>query len=254
MASGPKEAGKSGAKAPGHPAHGAPGHKKGAAQAAPKAAAFALSDGREAPHPLPRLKKVYADSVIPAMIQDFGFSNPFEVPRLVKIVINVGVTEAKENIQALDSSKEELALITGQMPQVRRAKKSISNFKLREGMPIGLRVTLRGDRMYEFLDRFISTAVPRLRDFRGFDPGAFDGRGNYNIGLREQMIFPEINSEKIWRQRGMNITIVSAAGRDDVARRLLELLGLPFRKPAAKQSRGTSPARAAAQAPAGAAA
>jgi large subunit ribosomal protein L5 len=154
---------------------------------------------------------------------------------MVKVVINIGVSEAKENIQALDLAKEDLMLISGQAPQVRRAKKSISNFKLREGMPIGVRVTLRGTRMYEFFDRFVSLSVPRIRDFQGFDPRFFDGRGNLNIGLKEHHIFPEVNMEKSPKARGMNITFVTTAGDDKKGRDLLEYLGMPFKKPEAKK-------------------
>ena len=190
---------------------------------------LAVSDGREVAHPVPRLKSRYAQEVVPAFMTRHGFKNGFQVPRLVKIVVNVGVSDARDNIQVLDGIREELALITGQLPQIRRAKKSISNFKLREGMPIGLRVTLRGDRMYEFLDRLISTAIPRLRDFRGLEPGGFDGTGNFNLGLREQMIFPEINVEKSLKQHGLNITFVTTAGSDGVSLDLLRAMGMPFK-------------------------
>jgi large subunit ribosomal protein L5 len=181
-------------------------------------------------HPVPRLKQAYKERVIPAMMERFGWTNPHQVPRLQKIVLNVGVSEAKENIQAIDHAREDLAVITGQMPQVRRAKKAISNFKLREGQPIGVRVTLRGDRMWEFLDRLINAALPRVRDFQGLPTKAFDGRGNYNLGLKEQLIFPEIDSEKVQKIRGMNITFATTAGQDDPGRELLGLLGMPFRK------------------------
>jgi large subunit ribosomal protein L5 len=186
----------------------------------------------------PRLKDHYRNIVIPGMIERFGLKNPFEVPRILKLIVNMGVNEAKEDIKALDIATVELAAICGQKPQVRRAKKSISNFKLREGMPIGLKVTLRGARMYEFLDRLINTSVPRIRDFRGLDPRAFDGRGNYNMGLDEQHIFPEVNLEKSPKVRGLNITFVTNAGSDERARELLTLFGVPFksneREPAKK--------------------
>jgi large subunit ribosomal protein L5 len=182
------------------------------------------------------------------MIERFGLKNPFEVPRIVKLVINMGVNEAKEDIKALDVATAELAAISGQKPQVRRAKKSISNFKLREGMPIGLKVTLRGVRMYEFLDRLINASVPRIRDFRGLDPRAFDGRGNYNMGLNEQHIFPEVNMDKSPKVRGFNVTFVTNAGSDERARELLTLFGVPF-KAADKEPVKKSPA-----APAGSAA
>ena len=178
----------------------------------------------------PRLKSLYRDRVVPEMMVRFRLTNVFQVPRLEKIVLNIGVSEAKENIQALDMAREELASITGQAPQIRRAKKSISNFKLRQGMPIGLKVTLRGDRMYEFMDRMVSLAAPRIRDFRGFSLKGFDGRGAYNVGLKEQHIFPEIDLEKSTKLRGMNITFVTTAGKPEEARALLELLGLPLRK------------------------
>ena len=177
----------------------------------------------------PRLKAAYQARVVPEMVKRFGLKNPMQVPRLVKVVVNMGVNDAKEDIKSMDVASAELAAITGQKPQVRRAKKSISNFKLRQGMPIGLRVTLWGTRMFEFLDRFISTAIPRVRDFRGLDPRAFDGRGNYNLGLTEQHIFPEVNLDKSPKLRGFNVTIVTTAGEDAQARELLSLFGMPFK-------------------------
>lgn len=179
--------------------------------------------------PGPRLRDRYQKIVIPEMMKRFGLKNPFQVPRLVKIIVNMGVNEAKEDIKALDQATAELSAVVGQRPQVRRAKKSISNFKLRAGMPIGLRVTLRGVRMYEFLDRLINASVPRIRDFRGLDPRAFDGRGNYNLGLTEQHIFPEVNLDKSPKVRGLNITFVTSAGTDERARNLLALFGVPFK-------------------------
>ncbi len=179
----------------------------------------------------PRLRTAYDSTVAPALVKQLGLPSTMAAPRLTKIVINMGVTEAKENAQAIDQAKEDLALIAGQAPQVRKAKKSISNFKLREGMPIGVRVTLRGARMYEFFDRFVSLAVPRIRDFQGFDPRIFDGRGNLNIGLKEHHIFPEISMEKSPKARGMNITFVTTAGEDSRGKALLENMGMPFRKP-----------------------
>ena len=183
----------------------------------------------------PRMKAAYHSSVIPEMVKRFNLENPMQVPRLVKVVVNMGVNDAKEDIKSIDSASAELAAITGQKPQVRRAKKSISNFKLRQGMPIGVRVTLRGTRMYEFLDRFINTAIPRIRDFRGLDPRAFDGRGNYNLGLTEQHIFPEVDLEKSPKLRGFNVTIVTDAGEDAKARELLTLFGMPFKQPDAEK-------------------
>lgn len=182
-----------------------------------------------------RAAEAYRTAVQPALMKDFSLSSPMACPKMTKIVINIGVSEAKENIQALDLAKDDLTVISGQNPQVRRAKKSISNFKLREGMPIGVRVTLRGARMYEFFDRFVSLSVPRIRDFQGFDPRFFDGRGNLNVGLKEHHIFPEINMEKSPKARGMNITFVTTAGDDKKGKALLEYLGMPFKKPEAKK-------------------
>ncbi|MBU2575190.1 MAG: 50S ribosomal protein L5 [Elusimicrobia bacterium] len=182
----------------------------------------------------PRLKTAYLQKIVPAIMKDLSLGSPMAVPRMTKIVINIGVGEAKENIQALDLAKEDLTQIAGQAPQIRRAKKSISNFKLRQGMPIAVRVTLRGAMMYEFFDRFVSLSVPRIRDFQGLDPKLFDGRGNLNIGLKEHHIFPEINVEKSPKARGMNITFVTTAGSDDKAKALLEYLGMPFKKAANK--------------------
>jgi len=180
---------------------------------------------------VPRLREHYERVVVPQMIQQFGFKNPFQVPRLVKVVVNMGVNDAKDDIKSMDQATTELAAITGQKPQMRRAKKSISNFKLRAGMPIALRVTLRAARMYEFLDRFINAAVPRIRDFRGLSVQAFDGRGNLNLGLNEQHIFPEVDLEKSPKVRGLNITIVTNAANDEKAREMLAYLGMPFKAP-----------------------
>ncbi|OGR42757.1 MAG: 50S ribosomal protein L5 [Elusimicrobia bacterium GWA2_61_42] len=183
-----------------------------------------------------RMTDLYLKTVRPALMKDFNLSSPMAAPKMTKIVINIGVSEAKENIQALDLAKEDLTMISGQAPQVRRAKKSISNFKLREGMPIGVRVTLRGTRMYEFFDRFVSLSVPRIRDFQGVDPKFFDGRGNLNIGLKEHHIFPEVNMEKSPKARGMNITFVTTAGDNVKGQALLQYLGMPFKKPEVKKA------------------
>ncbi len=194
--------------------------------------------GAVAPMPkgyLPRMRELYANTVRPALMKDFNLSSPMAAPKITKIVINIGVSEAKENIQALDLAKEDLTMITGQAPQLRRAKKSISNFKLREGMPIAVRVTLRGIRMYEFFDRFVSVSVPRIRDFQGVDPKYFDGRGNLNMGLKEHHIFPEVNMEKSPKARGMNITFVTTAGDDAKGQALLQYMGMPFKKPEVKK-------------------
>ena len=179
----------------------------------------------------PRMKTAYKERVVPEMMKKFSWANALQVPRLKKIVVNIGVSEARENAKVMDMATEELAALTGQRPEVRRAKKSISNFKLREGMPIGLRVTLRGDRMWEFYDRLVSVAMPRIRDFQGIDSRrGFDGRGNFNLGLTEQYVFPEVNMDKSDKVRGMNITIVTNAAQDGSARELLTLLGMPFKR------------------------
>jgi large subunit ribosomal protein L5 len=177
-----------------------------------------------------RLKERYRKEVAPAIAKEFGIKNPMAVPRVEKIVLNMGMGEAIANAKILDTATDELRAITGQKPVVTKAKKSIASFKLRQGMPIGVVVTLRGDRMYEFLDRLVSIALPRVRDFRGVSPKAFDGRGNYTIGVREQLIFPEIDFNKVDKQRGMNISIVTTARDDEQARALLKGLGMPFRQ------------------------
>jgi len=181
------------------------------------------------PAPRPRLLDYYEQRVRPKLAQQFGFGNAHEIPKLVKIVLNVGMGDAPKNPKALEAAVAELGAITGQRPVVTRAKKAIANFNLREGQAIGCAVTLRGARMYEFLDRFISIAVPRMRDFRGLPTKSFDGRGNYTVGLKEQMIFPEIDYDKVERIHGMDITMVTSAGRDDTALALLRELGMPFR-------------------------
>lgn len=177
----------------------------------------------------PRLETHYEEHVRARLHEIFGFENPMQVPRLEKIVINAGVGDAKDDPKLLESVVGELALVAGQKPIVTRARRSISNFDLREGMPIGAMVTLRGSRMYEFMDRFVSTAVPRIRDFRGFSSRSFDGRGNYTVGVKEQMIFPEIDYDDVIRVHGMNITFVTTTDRDDEALVLLRELGFPFR-------------------------
>jgi len=176
-----------------------------------------------------RLKERYQKDVAPAIAREFGIENPMAVPRLDKIVLNMGMGEAIANAKVLDVAAEELRAIAGQKPVITRAKKSIASFKLRQGMPIGVMVTLRGEQMYEFFDRLVSIALPRVRDFRGVSPKAFDGRGNYTIGIREQLIFPEIDFNKVDKLRGMNISIVTTARDDDQARSLLKALGMPFR-------------------------
>jgi len=176
-----------------------------------------------------RLKERYEKEVIPALQKEYSYKNVMAIPKLEKIVINMGVGEAIQNAKLLDSAAEELALIVGQKPVVTRAKKSIASFKLRKGMPIGCSVTLRSERMYEFFDRLVNVALPRVRDFRGLSSKSFDGRGNYTIGLRDQLIFPEIDYAKVSKIKGMNVSMVTTAKTDDEARSLLRLLGLPFR-------------------------
>jgi len=180
---------------------------------------------------VPRLLVHYRDRVVPALLARFGEKNAMAVPRLSKIVLNVGLGEALANPKALDATAADLSAITGRRPAVRRAKKSISNFKLRAGVPIGLTVTLRGDVMYEFFDRLVNVAVPRIRDFRGLKPDGFDGRGNYTLGLKEQIIFPEIDYDKIEKIRGMNVTMVTSASSDEKGFHLLKELGMPFAAP-----------------------
>jgi large subunit ribosomal protein L5 len=178
---------------------------------------------------VPRLKEFYEREVVPALTTEFQYRNRFQVPLLKKIVVNIGLGEAIQNVKVLDTATEELAEITGQKPVITKARKSISNFKLRSGMSIGCMVTLRGARMFEFLDRLVNVALPRLRDFKGVSPKAFDGRGNYTLGIREQIIFPEIDYDKVEKMRGLNITIVTSARTDEEARALLKLMGMPFR-------------------------
>ena len=177
-----------------------------------------------------RLKETYKSEVAPALMKKFGYKSVMQIPKLDKIVINVGCGEARENSKVVDAIISDLSQITGQRPVVCRAKKSVANFKLREGMPIGVKVTLRGERMYEFLDRFFNLALPRVRDFRGINANSFDGRGNYNMGLKEQLIFPEIDYDKIDKVRGMDICFVTTATTDEEARELLKLMGAPFSK------------------------
>ena len=175
-----------------------------------------------------RLKDLYKDEIADAMQKKFGYKNVMEIPKLDKIVINMGVGEAKENAKALESAVKDLETITGQKAVLTKAKSSIANFKIREGMAIGCKTTLRGDKMYEFLDRLVNLALPRVRDFRGVDPNSFDGRGNYALGIKEQLIFPEIEYDKVDKVRGMDIIIVTTAETDEEARELLRLFGMPF--------------------------
>jgi large subunit ribosomal protein L5 len=209
-------------KAPGKPQQ--PRRAKAAPDTGPKTQAKGTGDVPA------RLKEHFARTVVPALMKDRGYTNVWQVPRLHKIVINMGVGEGRENAKVMDFATADLQLIAGQKPVVTRAKKSIANFKLREGVPIGAKVTLRSARMYEFLDRLISIALPRVRDFKGVPPKGFDGRGNYALGLREQLIFPEIVYDKIDKVRGMDIIIVTTAPTDEEARALLAGLGMPFRE------------------------
>jgi large subunit ribosomal protein L5 len=176
-----------------------------------------------------RLKERYTKEVVPALRKQFGYTNPMAVPKVAKVVINMGLGEATQNAKLVDAGADELARITGQKPVTTRAKKSIAQFKVRQGMPIGSMVTLRGERMYEFLDRLISIALPRVRDFKGVSPKGFDGRGNYTLGLKDQLIFPEIDYLKVDKARGMNISVVTTARTDEEARTMLRLMGMPFR-------------------------
>ena len=229
----PKKAdGKAGAKAGGAAAGkaGPAARPKGAGKAAP--AGEPQAPGKRASvsgSTPPRMRERFRSAVVPAMMKERGYSNPFQVPRLEKVVINMGVGEGKENAKVLDFATADLQAIAGQKPVITRAKKSIANFKLRENVPIGCKVTLRGPRMYEFLDRLVNVALPRVRDFKGVPPKGFDGRGNYNMGLKEQIIFPEIVYDKVDKVRGMDITMVTTARTDEEAKALLTHLGVPFR-------------------------
>ena len=217
-----KAGGKGGGQAPARPKGG-----KGAPAADPAAApAKRASVSGTVP---PRMRERFRTAVVPAMMKERGYGNPFQVPRLAKVVINMGVGEGKENAKVLDFATADLQAIAGQKPVITRAKKSIANFKLRENVPIGCKVTLRGPRMYEFLDRLVNVALPRVRDFKGVPPKGFDGRGNYNMGLKEQIIFPEIVYDKVDKVRGMDITMVTTARTDEEAKALLTHLGVPFR-------------------------
>lgn len=177
-----------------------------------------------------RMYEMYRSSIVPSLMNQFSYKNTLQVPKVEKVVINLGLGEATQNSKVIDSAVEELSLITGQKPVVTRAKKSIAGFRLRAGMPIGTKVTLRGERMYYFLDKLVNVALPRVRDFRGVSPKAFDGRGNYTLGLREQLIFPEINYDQVDKVRGMEVVMVTTAKTDEEARALLTELGMPFRK------------------------
>jgi large subunit ribosomal protein L5 len=224
-ASKPKAAPQGGKPAPGAKPRGG----KGGAAAAPAAAPVATRARVTGDVP-PRLRDRFRTAVIPALMKERGYTNPFQVPRLEKIVINMGVGEGKENPKILDFATADLQTITGQKPVITRAKKSIANFKLRENVPIGCKVTLRGARMYEFLDRLVNVALPRVRDFKGVAPKAFDGRGNYALGLKEQVIFPEIVYDKVDKVRGMDVVMVTSARTDEEAKALLAHLGVPFRE------------------------
>jgi large subunit ribosomal protein L5 len=218
-------------KSGGAPKGGAPG--KGKAPAAAKGAPAEKappSRARSTGAVPPRLRERYRTVIVPALMKERGYQNTHQVPRLEKVVLNVGVGEAKDNAKVLDFAVADLLAITGQKPVITRAKKSIANFKLREGMSVGVKVTLRGARMYEFLDRFVNVALPRVRDFKGVSPKSFDGRGNYAVGLKEQVIFPEIVYDKIDKVRGMDVIVCTTASRDEEAKALLTHLGVPFRE------------------------
>jgi large subunit ribosomal protein L5 len=178
--------------------------------------------------PTARLKQRYIEEIRPALMERFGYSTPMQAPRITKVTVNMGVGDAKQDSRVLEAATDQLATITGQRPSVRRARKSIAQFKVREGMPVGVAVTLRGERSYEFLDRLMSVAIPRIRDFRGLNPRSFDGRGNYSLGVREQIIFPEVDYDEIDQVRGLDITITTTASSDEESFALLEALGMPF--------------------------
>ena len=214
----------------GKPEARAEGKKKGKGKGAGGAAAGPVIGEAEAPARVPRLKEHYDKSVLPELMKRFSYGNPMQAPRLRKIVVNMGVGDALVNIKMLESAMADLATVTGQKPAMRRSKKSIANFKLRAGQPIGCMVTLRGARMYEFYDRLINVALPRIRDFRGVPTRSFDGRGNYTLGLTEQIIFPEINYDKVEKVRGMDITFVTSARNDEEGQELLRLMNMPFRQ------------------------
>ena len=212
------------------------GSPKGEKGAAPKGGDAKAAKGGEAkaakpakPAAPPRLREQFRKDIMPVLMREFGYSNTMQAPRVKKVIVNIGVGEAIGNAKALDGAVKDLTAITGQKPIVIKAKKSIATFKLREGMPIGIKVSLRGDRMYHFLDRLMNIALPRTRDFRGVPRDAFDGRGNYTLGLREQLIWPEIDYDEIDKVRGMEVSIVTSAKTDDEARRLLQLFGMPFK-------------------------
>jgi large subunit ribosomal protein L5 len=233
MSEAPKEKpAKGGAKAPKAEgkAGGGPASRPAKGAAAP-ASAGPVSAGRPAaPKEKPRLARFYDQKVRPALMEKFSYTSVMQAPRMVKIVINMGVGDAIQDQKLIDAAMNELAQIAGQRPSVRRAKKAISNFKLRAGLPVGCMVTLRGARMFEFYDRFINVALPRIRDFRGINPRSFDGRGNYSVGLTEQIIFPEINYDRVAKVRGMDVTIVTTAKTDEEGRELLRLMQMPFRQ------------------------
>ncbi len=194
----------------------------------PKAESPQGAENKPVPATVPRLCEKYRNEVVPQLAKEFALTNPMQVPRLMKITLNIGVGEAARNAKLLDTAVEQLTIITGQKPVIRKARKSIANFKLREGMPVGVVVTLRRERMYEFLDRLVAIALPRVRDFRGLNPGSFDGRGSYTLGVRDILIFPEVEYQKVEGTIGMNITMTTTAPTDDQARSLLAGLGMPF--------------------------
>lgn len=213
--------------APGKPAAGAKSAQAKGAAPAEVVETVAVPSG---PLPTPRLKLRYREDIVPALMTDFGYANVMQVPRVVKVSINIGLGEAITNSKAIEAATGDLALVTGQKPVVTKARNSIAVYKLREGMPIGVMVTLRGNRMWDFLDRLINIVMPRQRDFQGVSPDSFDGRGNYSIGLREQLVFPEIEYDKVDKVRGLEVTIVTTAQTDEEARRLLSLMNMPFKK------------------------
>jgi len=189
-----------------------------------------MSENGKTPAPMPRMKERYQQEVVPAMMKEFNYANVMQAPRFTKISVNIGLGEALQNSKAIEAATRDMTIMTGQKPVVTRARRSIATFKLREGMPIGVKVTLRGDRMWDFLDRLINIVLPRQRDFQGISPDSFDGRGNYSLGLREQLVFPEIDYDEIDKVRGLEVTIVTTSNTDEEARRMLALLDMPFKR------------------------
>jgi len=212
------------------PSAGGKGDKKAKGSAAPEQQAEVVSAASAEAQAPRRMLVQYKETILPALMKEFGYKNIMQVPKITKVSVNIGLGEAIQNSKAIEAATGDLALVTGQKPVVTKARNSIATYKLREGMPIGVMVTLRGARMWDFLDRFINIVLPRQRDFQGISPDSFDGRGNYSIGLREQLVFPEIDYDKVDKVRGMEVTIVTSARTDEEARRMLSMMGMPFKR------------------------